>query len=369
MYLHKNGTLKVLTIGGGSGQYVLLSGLRDVKNMDITAVASMTDNGGSTGRLREELGVLPPGDILKCAIALSPLREAAKKMMLKTLNGDRRLKGHKAGNMVIAMLSRYTGSFPTAIQTLSEILEISGRVLPATINNATLVAELVDGSRIYGESAIDIPQSGQREQIRDLFLVPHQNGSIVAYPPVIEAIIDSDIVLIGPGDLFTSIIASLIVPGIKEAIQKTKARIFYILNIMTKYGETHNFKGSDFVQRVEMSLGRQVDGIICNNKKPNSELLSKYFAENSEFVDPGQLNKGTSNQSVYSSDLLDVNVGSVRHDSKKLASFVQSIIFKEHFFECQKLTDSPTLMQFFLKNSAKMPIKDKSESTLQRTVY
>jgi uncharacterized cofD-like protein len=337
--------------------------------MDITAVASMTDNGGSTGRLREELGVLPPGDILKCVIALSPLREAAKKMMLKSLNGDRRLKGHKAGNIVIAMLSRYTGSFTAAIQALSEILEISGRVLPATINNATLVAELVDGSRIYGESSIDLPLSGQREQIRNLFLVPHHNGSITAYKPVINAIIDSDIIIIGPGDLYTSIIASLIIPGIKEAIQDTKARIFYILNIMTKYGETHNFKGIDFVQRVEMVLGRQIDGIIGNSKKPDNELILKYLAENSEFVDPEQLAEGTNNLSVYSADLLDLNVGSVRHDSKKLASFIQSIIFKEHFFECEKITDDPTLMQFPLKDSANMPIKDRSDSTLPRAVY
>ena len=267
------------------------------------------------------------------------------------------------------MLSKYTGSFPAAIRTLSEILEVSGDVLPGTINNATLVAELVDGSRIYGESEIDIPQSGQREQIKDLFLVPHQNGSIAAYPPVIEAIIDSDIVLIGPGDLFTSIIASLIVPGIKEAIQSTKAKIFYILNIMTKYGETHNFKGIDFVQRIEMYLGRQVDGIICNNKRPNNELLEKYLAENAEFVEIEPLEKGTNNQLIYSDDLLDTSVGSVRHDSQKLASFIQSIILKEHFFECEKVTNDPKLMQYLLKDLAKMPIKDKSENTSRRTVY
>jgi uncharacterized cofD-like protein len=248
MYLVRNGALKILTFGGGSGQYTLLSGLRDIKNVEITAIASMADNGGSTGRLRDELGVLPPGDILKCAIALSPLRDAAKKIMLKTLKGDQRMRGHKAGNMLITMLSRYTGSFPAAIRTLAEILEVSGRVLPATTNKATLVAELVDGNRIYGESAIDIPQKSHREPIKDLFLVPHHNGSILAYPPVIESIKDSDVILIGPGDLFTSIIASLIVPGIKEAIQSTTARIFYILNIMTKFGETHNFKGQDFIK-------------------------------------------------------------------------------------------------------------------------
>jgi len=369
MYLHKNEALKILTIGGGSGQYTLLAGLRDIKNIEITAVASMADNGGSTGRLRDELGVLPPGDILKCVIALSPLRDTAKKIMLKTLKGDRRLQGHKAGNMLITMLSRYTGSFPAAIQTLSEILEVSGRVLPGTTNTATLVAELVDGSRIYGESAIDIPQSKQREQIKDLFLVPHHNGSISAYPPVIEAIKISDVILIGPGDLFTSIIASLIVPGIKEAIQSTNARILYILNIMTKFGETHNFKGNDFVQKVETYLGRQVDGIVCNNRRPTNRLLKKYLAEKSEFVEIEQLEKRINNRLIYADDLLDSSDEIVRHDSKKLASLIQSIISKEHFFEHGKLTNDPILMQFVLKDSAKMPIKYNSVKALQRIAY
>jgi uncharacterized cofD-like protein len=364
IYLVKNGPLKVLTLGGGSGQYTLLSGLRDIQNMEITAVASMADNGGSTGRLREELGVLPPGDILKCAIALSPFREAAKKIMLKTLKGDKRIQGHKAGNLLIAMLSSYTGSFPAAIQTLSEILEVSGRVLPGTTNKSTLVAELVDGSRVYGESAIDIPQNEHREHIKDIFLVPHHNGTISAYPPAVKAIKESDVILIGPGDLFTSIIASLIIPGIKPAIKNTNAKIFYILNIMTKYGETHNFKGIDFIEKVESYLGRQVDGIICNKTRPNKMLLNKYQEENSEFVEIEELEKRIAKQSIYSDDLLDASVDTVRHDSKKLAGLVKSIILNEHFFECRKLTNDPILMQFLLKDSAKMPIKDASLKVL-----
>ena len=366
MYYHINETLKILTIGGGSGQYTLLSGLRDIKNIEITAVASMADNGGSTGRLRDELGVLPPGDVLKCVIALSPLRDTAKKIMLKTLKGDRRLQGHKAGNLLITMLSRYTGSFPAAIRTLSEILEVSGRVLPGTTNKATLVAELVDGSRIYGESAIDIPQSAQREQIRDIFLVPHHNGSISAYPPVIDAIKDSGVILIGPGDLFTSIIASLIVPGMKEAIQSTNARIFYILNIMTKFGETHTYNGYDFVQKVEAYLGRQVNGIICNNRKPNSRLLKKYLTEKSEFVDIEALEKRINQRLIYADDLLDSSDEIVRHDSKKLAAIIQSIIIKETLIESGKLTNDRTMMQFVLKDSAKMPIKYKSLKALKK---
>jgi len=238
--------------------------------------------------------------------------------------------------------------------------------LPGTTNKATLVAELVDGSRIYGESAIDIPQNSHREPIKDLFLVPHHNGSISAYPPVVEAIKESDIILIGPGDLFTSVIASLIIPGIKEAIQDTNARIFYILNIMTKFGETHNFKGIDFVQKIERYLGRQVNGIICNDRKPNSRLLEKYQAEKSDFVEIEQLKKRMNNRLIYAGDLLDSSADIVRHDSKKLASMVQSIIFKKHFFEPKKLTNDPILMQFVLKDSVKMPIKDKNVNASQR---
>ncbi|MCJ7541844.1 MAG: 2-phospho-L-lactate transferase CofD family protein, partial [Desulfobacterales bacterium] len=149
---------KILTIGGGSGQFALLSGLRDIENIAITSVVSMLDSGGSTGRLRDELGILPPGDVLKCILALSPYRDIARMILLKRFINDRRLQGHTAGNMLLTMLSRYTGSFPRGVQALAEILDVKGIILPVTVENATLVAELTDGSRIFGERAIDIPR-------------------------------------------------------------------------------------------------------------------------------------------------------------------------------------------------------------------
>jgi uncharacterized cofD-like protein len=316
----------ILTIGGGSGQFTLLSGLRDLEDIVITSVVSMADNGGSTGRLREELGILPPGDALKCIIALSPFRNAARKIMLKKFNSDRRLQGHNAGNILLTMLSRYTRDFPSAITALSEILEIKGRVLPGTINKTTLVAELSDGTRVYGESAIDIPQSSQREQIEDLFLVPHYNNSFSAYPPVIDAIENSDYIFIGPGDLYTSIIAGLIIPGIKEALQNTDAKIIYILNIMTKFGETQQYKASDFVRKIEYYLERPVDGVICNTGKPNNEILKKYEIEKAEFVEIDKVETWIGNRAIYQKDLLDTSHEIARHDSKKLASLIQDIL-------------------------------------------
>ena len=317
----------ILTIGGGSGQFTLLSGLRDLEDIAITSVVSMADNGGSTGRLRDELGILPPGDALKCVIALSPFRDAACKIMLRKLNTDRRLKGHNAGNILLTMLSRYTGDFPAAIRALSEILEIRGQVLPGTTSKTTLVAELSDGTRIYGESAIDIPQQSQREQIRDLFLVPHFKNSFAAYPPVIEAIESSDYIFIGPGDLYTSIIASLIIPGIKEALQQTDAKIIYVLNIMTKFGETHHYQAFDFVRKVEAFLGRPVNGVICNTRKPVKKILKAYEKEKAEFVELGNVETWMDSRTVYASDLMDCSEDIVRHDSNKLASLIRDIVF------------------------------------------
>jgi uncharacterized cofD-like protein len=144
----------IVTIGGGSGQFVLLSGLRDIEGIEITAIVSMTDSGGSTGRLRDELGILPPGDILKCILALSPHRDIARAILLKKFTTNNRLKGHDAGNMLLTMLSQYTGCFSEGIRAFAEILDVRGTILPVSLDKATLVAELTDGSRIYGEKPL-----------------------------------------------------------------------------------------------------------------------------------------------------------------------------------------------------------------------
>jgi len=322
----KNEEQTLVTIGGGSGQFALLSGLRELDGINITAVVSMVDSGGSTGRLRDELGILPPGDVLKCILALSPHHDIARILFLKRFIKDRRLKGHNAGNMLLTMLSQYTGSFPTGVQALAEILDAKGTILPVTIDRATLVAELTDGSRIYGETAIDIPRGTQREKIRNVFLVPHHSDSISVYPPVIKAINNADYVIIGPGDLFTSIIPNLIVPGVKEALQETNATILYIINIMTKFGETHNFSGLDFVRKLEESIERQVDGIIYNSEKPDKKLVEQYMEQKAEFVEIDKNDDCWGNRSIYISNMLDIAGSILRHDSKKLAVLIQEII-------------------------------------------
>ena len=160
---------KIVTIGGGSGQFILLSSLRDQLNIKITGIVSMVDSGGSTGRLRDEYGVLPPGDILKCILALAPNRNLARQILQKRFQANSRLKGHVVGNMLLTILSQYTFSFPKAVKALGEILHIKGQVLPVTICRATLTAELEDGSWLFGESAIDVPKSKKRAKILHSF--------------------------------------------------------------------------------------------------------------------------------------------------------------------------------------------------------
>ena len=317
---------KIVTIGGGSGGFVLLSGLRDLADIRITAIVSMVDSGGSTGRLRDELGILPPGDILKCILALSPHQQACRSILMKRFQNDRRLKGHSAGNMLLTMLSRYTGNFPTGVAALAEILDVNGSILPVTIDRATLVAELTDGSRIYGEKAIDLPRGNQRERIEDVFLVPHHQDSISVYPPVLKAIEEADAIFIGPGDLFTSIIPNLIVPGVKKAIQHTSAKIYFIINIMTKYGETQSFTGTKFVRKLEEKLGRKIDGAIVNNTRPPEKILATYLEQKSDFVQIELHDGFWDTRNIHLTDLLDTQAGIARHDPKKLARIIRGII-------------------------------------------
>ena len=314
----------VVTIGGGSGQFALLSGLKNLAGIRISAVVSMMDSGGSTGRLRDELGTLPPGDILKCILALSPHQDSARAIFQKRFKKDRRLKGHNAGNMLLTMLSRYTGSFPAGVQALAEILDVKGEILPVTIDRATLVAELTDGSRIFGESAIDTPRGHQRETIRDVYLVPHHSDAITVYPPVLKAIADADIIILGPGDLFTSIIPNLIVPGLREKLSAVSAPIYHVVNIMTKFGETNHFQACDFISTIEGFTGRKISGAIVNTRQPDDRLLALYRQQKAEFVGIGLPDAGCP---LILEDLLESSGDVIRHDSEKLAGLFAGIIF------------------------------------------
>lgn len=318
--------IKLVTIGGGSGQYVLLSGLRDLKNISVTAIVSMVDSGGSTGRLRDELGVLPPGDALKCVLALSSNREVARKILLTKFDCDNKLNGHNAGNMLLSMLAQYAGDFPAGINALGEILNIhNNKVLPVTTDRATLVAELSSGERLCGESTIDIPLGGQRAKIKSAYLVPHHGDKIKLYPPVAEAVEGSDYIIIGPGDLYTSIIPNFLVPGLAEEIKKSKAKIIYVMNIMTKYGETDGFKAIDFIRTIEKTVRKRINYALVNNGKLKNGLVKKYQKQKAEMVKIDQQTKLNKKRSIID-NFLNTKGEVVRHDSVKLAMAIEKII-------------------------------------------
>jgi uncharacterized cofD-like protein len=320
---------RIVTIGGGSGQFTLLNGLRPLPELHLTAVVSMVDSGGSTGRLRDELGILPPGDILKCILALSPRADLARSIFLKRFRAHRRLRGHNAGNMLLTMLGQYTGSFPAGIRALCEILDVRGTILPVTVDRATLVAELSDGNRIFGEAAIDLPRGTRREKIRDVYLVPHHHDRIAPYPPVLDAIARADTIIIGPGDLYTSIFPNLIVAEVGQALREAPGTLVYNVNIMNKYAETHQFTAVDFVAAIETRIGRPMDVVVYNTRRPASRILARYRRHQSEFVTLDPLAPFWRPRRLLGADLLSTSGGVVRHDDRKLAALIADLISGE----------------------------------------
>ena len=309
---------KIVVIGGGTGSYNVLRGL---KNYDVRleAIVSMMDSGGSTGVLRDEFGVLPHGDVRRCLIALSPDSSTLRKLLEYRFDKGTGLNGHSFGNLFLTALTKIKGNDADAIREAGNILNIKGKVLPVTTTNCHLVAILENGQTIVGESNIDIPKHNPKLRIKKLYLTPEAD----AYKEAADSILFADKIIIGPGDLYTSVLPNIIVPGIREAIAKSKAVKIYICNIMTKHGETTGFKASDFVEEVEKYLGKgMLDYVICNNKKPSKALMKRYEVENAEYVEPN-ISSGKEYK-VIKEDLL-YNIDLARHEPGKLAKTIMKI--------------------------------------------
>ncbi len=318
---------KIVVIGGGTGVFTVLTGLKHYFN-DLTAIVTMADDGGSTGILREEFGILPPGDIRRALIALS----ASDDKMLAQLFAYRfengyGLAGHNFGNLLIAALERITGNFEAAVNEAGNILSIKGHVVPVTLGNARLIAELENGEIIRGETNIDIPKHDGNLKIKKASLYP----AVKINPNARKAILGADAVIIGPGDLYTSIIPNLLVGGMVDALRKTKAKVIYLSNVMTKFGETNNFSASDFVGTVISYLGKGVlDFAVVNNHRPSLKNLSIYVKEKSYFVEPDAgLEKLDKSVSVIKADLFrsgKLKAGLVRHDPEKIARVIKLLV-------------------------------------------
>lgn len=316
--------LRVVVLGGGTGIHAVLTGLRDFRT-DLTAVVSMSDNGGSSGRLRDEFGYLPPGDVRRCLVALAPEGESLLLRQLFEHRFDRGLglNGHTFGNLLLTALTDILGMTDRAIDEAGRLLGISGRVLPVTLADTTLCARLADGHEICGETDIDIRKAHHGSPIAEVYLRPEAS----AHPPVLEAIANADLIVLGPGDLYTSITPTLLVRGVPEAIRASKAKCVYVCNVMTKHGETDGFSAGDFIREINRYLGAEdvLDCAVLNyHESLPRPLYEKYKQERAE---PVAIDLGRCYELVPQLAIRPLTATGtlVRHDPQRLASTLMEV--------------------------------------------
>ena len=278
--------LNVGCFGGGTGLPSLLGGLKNNPWLHVNAVVTMFDSGGSSGQLRDELGVLPPGDILKCALALARNTREARRVLLARLPTfeHAKLGGHTGGNLLLSMMQRYSGDFLDAVDGLRALLGCRGRVWPVSVESASVCAEYGDGSVTRGEVEVDAGQSSGRF-VRRIWLEP----AVSIHPAVAKAIREFDAVIIGPGSFYTSLMPIFLVRGVAEALSDMKGPVILIANLLTEGRGMVGFTAGDAVARIEEATGKKVDVVITNTKWPTAQVLSRYALEHKEPLAPGQL--------------------------------------------------------------------------------
>ena len=323
----KKNDIKIAVVGGGTGSFTMLSALKD-HTRQLVAIVNMVDDGGSTGVLRDELGTLPPGDVRQCLVALSDSPKIRELFNYRFSEGT--FEGHPFGNIFLSALEKMTGSFSSAVKTASEILRVNGMVIPATLDNVRLKMEwpnvslILHGERVIGD---DYFKYDPRRAI--LSLVP----SATANPMAVTAIEQADMVVIAPGDLYSSLGPLLVIDGIADALIKTKAVCVYVSNLVTKQGQTEGFTVSDHASEIERFVGKPfLDYVIYNQQVPSSNVAKRYETENAFLV---KSNITVLNKASYraipgnflgkmatknKADVLLSNRSLIRHDTKAVAT-------------------------------------------------
>ncbi len=315
---------KVVTMGGGAGQSQVLAGLKRVKalkDLDVTAIVTAADSGGSSGRLRDEFGVHPWGDILRCIVGLSDAPGELRELFLYRFPGAGSLGQHTVGNIILTALNQLKGSTLEAVLVLCQLLHVREMVLPVTEANVQLCARLEDGTVVRGEHNIDVPQYNPTLHIKEVWLDP---PDCPPAPGVLLSIASADLIVLGPGDLYTSILPNLLVPGVARAVSQAHAKKVLVCNLMTKFGETHTFKASDFVALVEEHLGTKLDFVICNMAMPAPQVLEKYRAEQAFPVEV-DLESEQDDRQIIAADILTPGIPA-RHDPAKLGLLLAAIL-------------------------------------------
>ncbi len=320
--------MRVVALGGGTGLSALLRGLKNYQAgrgdttslkdrpiTDLTAIVTVTDDGGSSGRLRRENRILPPGDIRNCMVALSKDEALLGRLFQYRFHAGRGLRGHNFGNLFLAALTHVTGDFAEAVRVSGKVLAIRGRIFPSTVSNVTLVATLENGRRVRGETKI----SRSISRIHKLELVPRR---VRPLPKAVEAIQEADLILMGPGSLFTSVIPNLLIPEIARAIARSKAPRVYVANLMTQPGETTDFTLSEHLRAIETHVGKRViDYVVANRKSVSPDVARRYRAQGAAAVklDPEKLSK--MKVRLILDNLLEEH-GVIRHNSPRLAALL-----------------------------------------------
>lgn len=324
--LHKGP--KVVAIGGGTGLSTLLRGLKDY-SANTTAIVTVADDGGSSGRLRREIGVLPPGDIRNCLAALANEEKLLTELFQYRFRAGDGLVGHSFGNLFLTAMSDITGDLERAIAASSQVLAVRGEVLPATLCDVHLWAELADGRRIEGES--NITEAGGK-----IVNIGCNPANPPALPKVLQAIEEADFIIIGPGSLYTSVIPNLLVPEIAEAIASRQVPSIYVCNIMTQPGETEGYSVAEHIRAIDKAVGKKLfDAVLVQGKVPSAQALIRYAQENSNpvFIDREDV-KNLGRRLVLTNVMYeDEATGFVRHDSKRLAQVLLRWYSRAHIEE------------------------------------
>ncbi|HZK37763.1 MAG TPA: YvcK family protein [Clostridia bacterium] len=318
---------KIVVIGGGTGSSVLLRGLK-LFTSNITAIVTVADDGGGSGKLREDLGMLPPGDIRNCILALADMEPTMEQLLQHRFKeGD--LKGQNFGNLLIASMNDISDNFEEAIKKISDVLAVTGKVLPVTLKDITLYAKLKNGTVIKGESNIPVKSLEMNSPIENIFIKPKDAGAI---KEAVDAIENADLVLLGPGSLYTSVIPNLLVKNIKESLNRTKAPKVYITNVMTQPGETDGYTVYDHVDALLRHWpDALIDYVIVNTGTISDTVGEKYKMEGAEVIklmheDREKLKaKGIK---LITEDLIDIKKDYVRHDAVKLSKIIVDLVFQ-----------------------------------------
>lgn len=315
---------KIVALGGGTGLSTMLRGLKKW-TQNITAIVTVSDNGGNSGLLREEMNMLPPGDIRNCLVALANTEPTMKKLLQYRFK-DGALSGQNFGNLFLAALSEISGSFEEAVRVSEKVLAITGRVVPVTLERVHLKAYFNDGKRVVGEIQIVAYSKKTRAKIENIILQP---ANPEPTPDALEAIENADAIILGPGSLYTSIIPNLLVHDIPMAIQKAKAKVIYISNIMTQPGETIGFGVYDHVRELENYLGKGViDAIIINSEEIPRDWLEMYLEDGADMIGFEYLDFKDENVKIIKAPIIRKNEEKkvIRHDSDKLAKVIIDLI-------------------------------------------